>query len=104
MPIQNFGEYSYIIWQHMILRQSIPSLPVDIKNILKHRISVEEEPEASTSATQPKEKKGTCKECGRRKNSNTTIRCFKCDNFTCKMHSKILCNKCINNLSFDTNT
>ncbi|KAK4884129.1 hypothetical protein RN001_000400 [Aquatica leii] len=43
--------------------------------------------------TTPKAARGRCLQCPRNKDVKVNIRCNNCDQFTCKLHSKVMCNK-----------
>lgn len=88
---------------HLLSRALITSLPSDITSFLRKRYSLAMENEGKTSREpERKKKKGTCIECGRKKNSNTTVTCCKCGNFTCKNHSNVICNNCFSCNSEDS--
>ncbi|XP_022160174.1 piggyBac transposable element-derived protein 4-like [Myzus persicae] len=82
--------------EHLASRAQISSLPSDISSFLKIKYAV---PSTSDVSTTPRSKRGTCFECGRKKNAATSMKCTKCMRFICKLHSKkiIICEKCSNN-------
>jgi len=82
--------------EHLASRAQITSLPSDISSFLKIKYAV---PSTSDASTTPPSKRGTCFECGRKKNAATSMKCTKCMRFVCKLHSNkiIICEKCSNN-------
>jgi Transposase IS4 len=82
--------------EHLASRAQILCLPSDISSFLKMNYAVECTPDVYIT---PPPKRGTCFECGRKKNAATSMKCTKCMRFVCKVHSKkvIICKQCSNN-------
>jgi len=82
--------------EHLISRSQIPSLPRDVSAFLeKYRpLPVEDDWDGITG--RPLKKWGSCFICGQQKNSSASLKCYQCNWFICKQHSKkqIICANC----------
>ena len=76
--------------EHLITRSKIPSLPKDVRIILKTHLELDNEPEQPPLEGR---KRGRCNQC---RNSSTTLKCSQCNSFLCKKHSRtsISCGNC----------
>jgi hypothetical protein len=81
-----------LIQPHMEVRRNMPMLPKVLRESINEATSSGSEERPSKK---PKRDKGRCAICPRSKDNKTTISCKKCDNFTCKIHSSNVCQKCM---------
>ena len=82
--------------KQLVSRSQIPSLPIDVSAFLeKYRpLPVEDDWDGITG--RPLKKWGSCFICGQQKNSSASLKCYQCNWFICKQHSKkqIICANC----------
>jgi hypothetical protein len=76
-----------LLKEHLASRAQISSLPSDISSFLKIKYAV---PSTSDVSTTLLSKRGTCFECGRKKNAATSMKCTKCIRYVCKLYVIIL--------------
>ncbi|XP_031328287.1 piggyBac transposable element-derived protein 4-like [Photinus pyralis] len=80
--------------EHLIFRASLPMLPSDIRAFLNSNYGP---PAEKIHEERQAPKRGTCRSCvAEKKRTSASIKCHRCNGFTCKRHSKtaVVCNQC----------
>ncbi|XP_065081662.1 uncharacterized protein LOC135704154 [Ochlerotatus camptorhynchus] len=79
----------------LISRAAIQSFPKDVTCFL-HAVVPTNDHGSTEEKSSAKKRKGTCKTCGRTRNTSTTLTCGRCKEFTCKQHATVttLCSSC----------
>jgi len=81
--------------EHLIFRSNMKHLPQDISGFLKVNYSREIKP--TTEEVRRPLKRGVCRSCAlEKKRSSASMKCCRCQSFTCKNHSavEVVCNNC----------
>ncbi|XP_023222340.1 uncharacterized protein LOC111623851 [Centruroides sculpturatus] len=96
-----------LMYEQIDRSKLIISLPTDIR-ISAERIRPsrpEVRPKISKESPNPRklEKRGRCKECGRKKDNKTRRRCMKCETFLCPDHLMHVCKHCFERKRKDFN-
>ena len=80
--------------EHLIFRSNVRHLPQDISAFLKANYGRGDQPITEEERTPPK--RGVCWSCVFNKRSSASMKCCRCQSFTCKNHSavEVVCNNC----------